>query len=539
MDDICSRKAATIFSLVLLLAFFVRFYHIMHSPTVVHDEVISYLAATGHQAEYDEVVANKKYPYAQWAKAKDWQKFIELRTNYNFRKIQADLSKYDVHPPLFFWLLHIWIMIFGVHTWTGPTLNLLISIINISLVYYFARYVLESRTSALAVMFTYAMSPGVMSATFIARSYEVFTLFSILLVWKSVQIIHKNSRMTIYDQLMIMLITILGLLNHYYFALFLFGTMIIMFVLNFKILPSIPNPAYIFDKTYKLYASIITGTTLFFFCHSSLYHQLTSFRSQTQSFEIKYLLLRLLKTVLALLGYFVGVERRGIPSTSIILLAVIILLFTYLITGHRRHERNELIVSDKSRIVMCFCLAVLLILFTLYISYFTHQAVMGPVYISPLYPFLSLLPVLAINYLYNGRKFLIAYCCCLLAAGMLYAKPWQVYPETDTGTALIRNSDNIVIDNTSRGVLLVSMMHIPGNMPVYAAKQDDLLVNDNWIRIDAKNTCYFSVLESGNTSIKRDAIFRRLRNSGHTICLKKDGKWGLWGLGELYTAVKN
>jgi len=146
---IASSNARFVFFLVLIVLFSgaLRLQYVLKNPTIVHDEAISYLAATGNQAAFQEVFDQKTFPYGEWASTADWQKFLQPRGHLIFKKIQTDLGIYDVHPPLYFWLLHLWVLVVGVHNWAGESLNILLGVINIVLVSFGARSLLKESWS--------------------------------------------------------------------------------------------------------------------------------------------------------------------------------------------------------------------------------------------------------------------------------------------------------------------------------------------------------------------------------------------------------
>ncbi|MBN2303056.1 MAG: hypothetical protein JXQ72_01175, partial [Anaerolineae bacterium] len=93
-----------------------------------HDEAISILAAAGHQGDYARVLAGRDgpdSPYGRWVPARDWQRFMEPDEALIFGRIGADLGRYDIHPPLYFWLLHLWSLLVGAGFHAGPLLNVL------------------------------------------------------------------------------------------------------------------------------------------------------------------------------------------------------------------------------------------------------------------------------------------------------------------------------------------------------------------------------------------------------------------------------
>ena len=70
-----------------------------------HDESISYLASSGHQKEYSTI--KNSHLYGKVVSVNHWKKYLKVEKPFCFNKISHDLSHYDIHPPLYFWLLHI------------------------------------------------------------------------------------------------------------------------------------------------------------------------------------------------------------------------------------------------------------------------------------------------------------------------------------------------------------------------------------------------------------------------------------------------
>jgi len=114
---------------------------ISRKSTLSHDESISYLSATGHQGEYSFITSKKIKPYGQWSSASEWKRFILPEKRFCFNKIGSDLARYDIHPPLYFWMLHLWSLLFGVHLWTGPSLNLLFVLVTTFFLFSLAKFI--------------------------------------------------------------------------------------------------------------------------------------------------------------------------------------------------------------------------------------------------------------------------------------------------------------------------------------------------------------------------------------------------------------
>lgn len=531
-------RTALALALVIIVASTLRFQQIIKFPTLEHDEAISYLAATGNEGAYQEVVDKKSYPYADWATAEQWQKFLKPHEGFIFQNIQTDLVNHDIHPPLYFWLLHLWILIVGVHVWTGPSLNVIIDILNTALLFFFARTLLKDDFKAFAVGISFSFSPGLMSVTFLARSYELFTFFSILLLWALRRLLFCEKKSLLLSGFFVSCIVFLGLLTHYYFGLFAGGAVIAFAIYGLLIKKGVP---WFWKKMLTLTTSSGFGFLLMILVHPGFFQQFFSFKLHGQPFTGFDLLLRVMKTGLAVSGYFVEVERRGAPRSSMIFL---ILLFILIVVSFIISKRNinskpkeNLITNDQILYIFIYGAIVFLSIVILYVSFFSEQAVMGPRYLTPIFPIFSFIPVLYFNkFSIYKRISLFIFIILMLVSGTLYANPWKVYHADKK--IFIDNSENMIIDNTKRGVLLVYMFHIPSNKPVYCAMQDDLLQNLKWKDKLTEKTLYLSEISYGNTVEKRKK-FLYISEPEYVARFTTGGKWGIYGLGQLYEFKKD
>jgi uncharacterized membrane protein len=126
------RRGAVIVAVVAVVGLAVTLHalEITSIQRVSHDDTISYLAATGHQGEYQQVVDSASAPVAQWVPASRWQAFTRIEDPLPLLTIARDLGHHDIHPPVYFWLLHMWMLLFGGSLWTGPMLNVVIHVLT-------------------------------------------------------------------------------------------------------------------------------------------------------------------------------------------------------------------------------------------------------------------------------------------------------------------------------------------------------------------------------------------------------------------------
>ena len=140
-----SRRALAIALLVLAVIAGVGLRAAATAPkeSFTHDEAISYIAATCHQGEYQEITFAGRGPYGRWVPAYEWQRLLQPEDRGCLGRIAADLARYDIHPPLYFWLLHGWALLFGVGVWTGTSLNIALAALGTLALFGLARRVLD------------------------------------------------------------------------------------------------------------------------------------------------------------------------------------------------------------------------------------------------------------------------------------------------------------------------------------------------------------------------------------------------------------
>lgn len=168
---------------------------------------------------------------------REWKSQDEIRNEFavldgqQFRfKDVVRMQTYDVHPPLYYLLLHaICSLTPGVFSkWSGLALNLILFVISwcilAALTFEMVRAALDEeagRLSAAAVCLLYGFNPAVISGIMLVRMYMLLGAFVLFATWLHVRALYRNRRGRSF-YLPLMITVYLGFLTHYYFAVFLF-----------------------------------------------------------------------------------------------------------------------------------------------------------------------------------------------------------------------------------------------------------------------------------------------------------------------------
>lgn len=136
--------------------------------------------------------------------------------------------KTDVHPPVYYWLLHLAcsFCMNSFSKWSGIILNIVFFVISLIVLFLLVREISESAIAQLATCLLYGISVGAVSNGVFIRMYMVltcatlmFTLFHAKL-WNLKENTLFKTRIKIY--IGIFLTTIFGILTQYYFIIFAF-----------------------------------------------------------------------------------------------------------------------------------------------------------------------------------------------------------------------------------------------------------------------------------------------------------------------------
>src|SRR5688500_1789242 len=161
-------------------------------PVLYHDESHSYQAATGPVGEAAGITYGRQPPYGKWVQAREWKRLLRPERPFCFVTISRDALAYDVHPPLYYWLLHVFCLAFGTHLWTGPLLNTLIDLFTTIALFRLARYALVDRTAAATAAFVWAASAASLQVCVVeARQYSLLALWAVLFTHALARLAHE------------------------------------------------------------------------------------------------------------------------------------------------------------------------------------------------------------------------------------------------------------------------------------------------------------------------------------------------------------
>ena len=513
MEKSSSRRLALALLLMALVAgLFFRGWIMAHKTIVQHDEGISYLAATGHQNEYMKVWLKKISPYGTFAPASDWKRLIRPEETFVFGDIRQGLADSDNHPPLYFWLLHLWVLVMGVDVHTGPMLSLIFFALGVLILYKTASTTLGDPVEAGWACLLFALSPAAMFVGFEARHYELLSMVVIAFVAVTTRFLDLSKPLSKRWIGALFLVTTAGLLTQYMFMFVALGAGMLGLVRLIR---------HDWKRLLKMYVPMALAVPAMAALHPQFWRSFFRQQEMAQPFAWSEMPYRFDRAAYALAEFFspkTMFPHWGMAAFVIVLLGAIGLAVY-------RPLKEKVDPSQGADPVGLWFVYVYWFLWNLfftlllYFTFISQRHTVGPKYLYGVWPFIAVTIVLLCR-LAGNRKHLAAALIVAMVAfnGVYTGLTFREEPERAKLTRdLFDSADTIVIDNPARGISLRFLYYIPDNKKVLVASQSDLLKNpDAWLGKLEPNTVWVSCNAYMNSEQKQSELLALLER-GHTV----------------------
>lgn len=176
--------------------------------------------------------------YDDWAGSPVWRSkeyvkdFMTLTPNniLNFKALYMNQA-YDNHPPVFYTLVHFSSLLFSgqFNINTVFVVNIIAFIFSCIVISKTLKLLDKKHLSIPSIIF-YGLSMGTISMVLFQRMYMLLTLFILLYFYYSLKIYKNDFKMTKRDIINLGIITVLGFLTQYFFAIYAFFIFVIMLI---------------------------------------------------------------------------------------------------------------------------------------------------------------------------------------------------------------------------------------------------------------------------------------------------------------------
>ena len=387
--------------------------------TLSHDDAISYLAATGHMGAYATDI-----PAGRWVPAQTWQAYWTPDRFGVFRQIGRDLARYDIHPPLYFWLLHVWIQVTGVRLSAGPLLNTVFLLLGAWLIALACRLARCSWSASVLAAVMWLLSGATLSVAGETRQYS---LLGLVVAGLAASILFFLDRRSLGAALLVYATAAAGLLVHYQFAAVLAVAVLIAAILLAR--------GGQWRVVVFLFAAPAAAGVTFLMLHPEFMGSFAMQRSQAAPFvwiDVPYRVTRILYALFEQVMLAPMARALGDAAASywgiFLLLALAAGLGVWLV-ARRKGDGGKASRAEGETFLLVFAAATFLLVSALYIFQFSPRHAMGAQYLMAVSPLLFMAGAMVFDRLTSGLRWRPVLILALIA----YQAAYGGWTTRDTG----------------------------------------------------------------------------------------------------------
>ncbi|MDD5166910.1 MAG: glycosyltransferase family 39 protein [Candidatus Omnitrophica bacterium] len=213
---IVNDKARNIFFLLCLFALgaFLRLNNLAER-SLWTDEFFTLFQSSGHAVDIKNLLDPLSGQHAPALfKARDFKTFLKNDSSKNIQDVTRGLLYTDTHPPLYFWLMHIWMKVCGDGVWAIRLFSVLAGLACILLAYLVGVYLFNKEIARFCALFV-SVSPFAVRYSQEARSYALIMALGLLSCFFILRFEKYNKKADIFY---FAIVNTLGIYTHYFYA---------------------------------------------------------------------------------------------------------------------------------------------------------------------------------------------------------------------------------------------------------------------------------------------------------------------------------
>lgn len=494
------------------------------------DEVNQFLVNNVFSSNIFETIKNLKYYFIDNTKEKDklieelaqnqqpiWRTSEEAKEYLSIQK--QDILNYsmvyynqsrDVHPPLFYFLVHTVSIIFY-----NNFSKYIIFIINISFLIascYIIQKIMETlnkKLLAIPAILLYGLSMGAISTVIFQRMYMMLTFFTLAFLLINLKIIKNDYIIDKKTWIKLGLVTILGFLTQYYFCIIATIIAIIIFINIIKKKDKKQIKSYILN-----YIKIaIIGLIIF---PMSIQHIFFSYRG-VGSFNEKINYIEKLIQYMKLIGYSFSIPL----ILGIILMGIVSVIVIYKLYKRQNKHISEILILTLPTIVFILIIAKIA-------PNLGYKDILR--YIMCILPIITIVFLLMIDEIVKNKKFyeiiLITLAIIISINGIITSKPMFLYTGYNNYLQIAKENKEkcfVFIGNTTFNQIQ--------SMPEFEIYNQSLILNETQInmlendeKISNSNEFILSIKKYlGNEQILKE-ILEKTNFTNYEVLLDDEGE---------------
>lgn len=341
--------------LILTVGFFLRINN-LSERSLWTDEFFTLFDSSGQGSDINNFLGSFSVSgQKKLMKAQDFKPFLKVNPKKNFKDVTMSLLETGAHPPLYSWIMHGWMNIFGDSALALRFFSLLMGLISIPLIFYTGIY-LFSKKAAIFSAFFVAINAFSVRYSQEARSYS---LIMALILVSCIFLLRFEKYAKNRDAFLFALFSSLGLYTHYFYSFILFSQFIYFSIIH-------PHETV---KTRRFYL-VFLGSLLFFSpWFIPVFLRGYNFRIVEWIFGYPGSIDKIYDILSGCLGYLFIFDKPSMPQRMLLLITILLFIYFALsaIRGALKYPRQ---------VLFCLLIFSVPILSMLFIDILQHGALL-------------------------------------------------------------------------------------------------------------------------------------------------------------------
>jgi len=520
---------------VIALAFVsgsLRLSTLSEKQSIIHDEAVSLMAAAGKLKSFSRV--RRKFAN-QWVSGSAWRDQIEIDKPWNFREIGTELARFDLHPPLYFWLLHVAGLVSGgLSPRTGGAANTLLHVLGMLAMFSLVKRTTRQAGWALLPVGVWSFASTTIATTYVARQYELLGVIGITAALLLVRLFGADRRHWLWAALLALTLGA-GLLTHAQGVLLL-GTVGVAAGLGLtehfvRRRRAVPHPFHPIGPLLALAACPLAGA-LMLLAHPLALEQFANLAGRDEPRTDAAFEQRWTKSASTLTSMFDQADLGQHHPTAVFValgLLCLVPLCVALVQFLRARDEDQAAGFGGAALVMLFACAASAGTFGSYVAFMSVRHAMEARYIALASPFLAM-SLAYTGWLLRPRLPLFV-AVPLLAMFAALGWGWRANsPYLCEGRAYfspeLALAKTVVIDNSARGYLGVLLVHLRPDARVFVANGAEVRTHGKKILTELENVDSATFVHMAGQGVSN-------RDGKSLFALAGSAKMQLWPSGRL------
>lgn len=449
-------------------------------------------------------------PYRVWVSASQWRSLVRPAQVFCFQRITDDVAGLDNHPPLFYHLLHLWILAFGASPAAGVGLNLLFDTMGFLAAFALALRVFGSRQKAALAALLWFLSPAVLIVSAHVRMYCLLATLAMLFSERFLAAM-TEVRPRAGHLAGLALFAFLGIATHYHFVLVIVGALAYLTMHTRK---------DGLERLSRIGLALVPAAVAFLLYNPWFFVAVSRTQGQLDMLSSEEAIRRMVIAILTPSRFFWYLGPAVVHAAIGVCILTAGVIYLIRVCRNCRRVSSVQILGAFPLFLASWLLTSIVGLYVLCLS---PSWAMKQTYLSLVWPFFACAVAVAVG----SRPWVSLALCAMMVLSSVEAGWRLVHPQLQAGEGYAKYQ-RVLLDNTRPDHIVRMLPVLSETASVFVVDRPKLAANLGAIRRDAGQPILYLAeisISGGEADLPRAIL--DLERQFHVRLLREDGYFGI------------